>query len=642
MRSASPLMDEANDSTVILDLDLQLRQPSATHYLLTSDSHGQSRSPGVVVTDNMLALVDAFFDTLYPLPSYSFLHPATTMKQCRDGQMHRSLASAICAVTAFHLGHHKAAASRWTQDAEQSIWMRLESPTIPLLQALLLVIYYRMESGNFQRAFMLTATAARFAAALRLNHERPGLDPISMETRRRTVWSLKIVERYFSVGLPEFELCPTEAIYLNYPVTEEEYKSGLPGEERGACGLHCKLEVVRRNIMKLTRALSTPQDPLPSALRISIDEHQRTLSEIGSFMPNGTRLSSGQITDLLESENPWFSRLLAMHISWHQAHCDLYRLLIPGYPEAAPSAILDQVSPADIAFAEQQCLEHASSAIDILTTANYQSTARHFFEFDIAICAYHATRLLLFLSRHGGKSLRRRPTPEFAVSRAELCLVALRRFYPSSLLVAPMIKELNYSIGVFSRQRQQQQDDECEMSSPCPSLYARSGPVKADSGQGSSAHSKGGRDTVRLDEENPAQRLAVHSLLRQTEFLTGEQTTPPSDLASAEELSVQLTPANKVAGALNSSDVGLPTAGHLTPQNEDVQQEQHETIQVESAAGIVTPVSMPMHQSYAVNTSQDGRDFEDPNSYGELGYPLFSLCGPEDWEWLFTHEQWPT
>ena len=220
-----------------------------------SFSQGDAPSPTSIVTDSMLALVDAFFNTLYPLPSYAFIHPGTAKRQCRDGQMNRALASGICAITSLHLGYHHSAATRWIQDTEQNIWMHLEHPNVPRLQALLLVIYYRMETGNLQRAFMLTANAARFAAAMRLNHERPELDLIAQETRRRIVWSLKIIERYFSVGLPEFELCPTEAIYLSYPSSEEEY-SGDAGGERGAHGLHIRLEVVRRDIMKLTRSLA--------------------------------------------------------------------------------------------------------------------------------------------------------------------------------------------------------------------------------------------------------------------------------------------------------------------------------------------------------------------------------------------------
>ncbi|CRK16956.1 hypothetical protein VD0002_g3302 [Verticillium dahliae] len=227
----------------------------------------------------MLVLVDAFFENIYPLPSYAFLHPETTKRRCRDAQVHRALASAVCAIAALHMGRDRQLASRWIQGAEQSIWLHLGSPTIPRLQTLLLIIHFRMETGAFQRAFMLTATAARFAAAMRLNYERPDLDPISREVRRRIVWSLKIMERYFSIGLPEFELCPIESIYLEFPSPEEQFETKSQGEN-GTYRLLVRLETIRRDVMKLNRSVAPLDESLPSLIKL-IRHHQQSLSDIG-------------------------------------------------------------------------------------------------------------------------------------------------------------------------------------------------------------------------------------------------------------------------------------------------------------------------------------------------------------------------
>ncbi|KAI1345446.1 hypothetical protein F5Y01DRAFT_300517, partial [Xylaria sp. FL0043] len=96
---------------------------------------------------------------------------------------------------------------------------------------------------------MLTATAARFAAAMRLNHERPDLDPITQEVRRRIVWSLKIVKRYFSVGLQEFQACPIETIYLRFPCAENEFGCDNSNGDDGAYSLFVQLELIRHDIM---------------------------------------------------------------------------------------------------------------------------------------------------------------------------------------------------------------------------------------------------------------------------------------------------------------------------------------------------------------------------------------------------------
>lgn len=458
------------------------------------------------VSEEMLSLVDTFFEKIYPMPSFAFLHPATTKRRCRDGGRYRALTLAVCSLTALYTDQNRDEAIVWVQEAEQCIWQHLESPTIPRLQALLLIIHYCMQAGRFQRAFMLIAIAARSAAAMRLNHERQDLDPIAKEVRRRIVWSLKITERYFSVGLPEFELCPFESIYLQLPSSEEEFGvTDQPGDH-GSYSLHVRLENVRRDIMKLTRAVALCEQPYPLLSKLTRD-FQQGLTEVGSLMPDGIELPLLRIAELLG--NPWLPRRVVVIISWHQSHCDLYRILLTGYPEAAPEVVLEAVDPAFLAEAERYCLLHATAIIEILTNLNQQSTSRLLLEFDIAICAYHATRLVLFISRFG--RTRDRPSPEFATSRADLCLAALKRFYGTSALVRPIIEEIQRSLRVFSQQGY---------------MYASSSPPTPFANEPTRHNPED-----RLSSAAKArQRLAIHSLLRQAEFSDGdgdeEQETP--------------------------------------------------------------------------------------------------------------------
>jgi hypothetical protein len=77
-----------------------------------------------------------------------------------------------------------------------------------------------MDTQAFERAFMLAGIAVRAATAMRLNHERTDVDFVSAEVRRHPVWSLKLMESYFSIGPQEFELCPFETFYLELPCKE--------------------------------------------------------------------------------------------------------------------------------------------------------------------------------------------------------------------------------------------------------------------------------------------------------------------------------------------------------------------------------------------------------------------------------------
>ncbi|KAF6795899.1 hypothetical protein CSOJ01_13318 [Colletotrichum sojae] len=494
-------------------LSRTIRAPSPR----STSTEGEDLASITDIAEHLPACVDAFFDRVYPLPSHAFLHPDTTRDRCRDGRLDPALAYAICALATLHSASDlqtRERATPWVQTAERTIWHRLECPTIPRLQALMLVVHYQMETGRFQRAFMLTATAARFAAAMRLNHERSDLDPVAQEVRRRIMWSLKITERYFSVGLPEFEACPIETIYLQFPSAEDEF---CPSDEPGDGGcyrLYVRLEIVRRDIMKLTRGVALCDQPFQPLTKL-IGDFERDLAEIGSQMPDGTDFPLLQIEKHFDDR--WLRRRLFMYVSFHQAHCDLYRIVLSGYPEAAPRVVLDAVDEAYIATAEQSCLKHAIAIIQILTNLNQHSPSHLLLEFDTAICAYHATRLLLFVSRSGKAA--GRPSPEFAMSRAALCLAALKRFFPASALVKPIIDDMERLTQGYA-------------------------PQDAGIGGLSSPEFREGRRNLEQQLSTAAkarQRLAIHSLLRQADFTDEDDGDGHSSSMSTSGLSPVMT-----------------------------------------------------------------------------------------------------
>lgn len=467
-------------------------------------------------------LVEFYFAHVYPLSSYAFLHPQTTIRQCGNGQLENTLSYAIAAVASYHQGspqRSEQAELSWAQAAEDLIWKNLESPSVSRLQALLLVILYRVETGAFQRAFMLSALAARAAAAMRLNHERDGStgSKTSHEVRRRVMWSLKLVERYFSTGLPEFELCPVESVYLDLPCWEQEFSDAradssertLQSCDFGSYHLCVRLEMLRRDLMKLNRSLSLYDTPFPQLSTVMHDFEQH-LTQIGAELPGGPALTAERISSLLDS--PWLPRQVLVHLSFHHSQCDLYRLLVRDYREAAPAAVLDSLDPALLARAEQLCLEHATATVDILATLNQVSHRAQRLEFDTAICGYHAARLLLFIAQSSRSP--QKPSEEWALSRAELCLAALRRFFSSSRLARPVLEEMKRAISVFSARGG-------ASDSPAASRLASPGPAtaggKKDPTAGLSAAAR-----VR-------QRLAIHSLLRQADFADGDESPSPED-----------------------------------------------------------------------------------------------------------------
>lgn len=98
--------------------------------------------------------IEDYFIYLYPLPSFAFLHKPTVIRRCRDGTINEPLKLAICAITSLHLQRAPLYHHLWAQQAEQLILRQISRPSIFHLQALLLVVRYRIESGEFPTAFV--------------------------------------------------------------------------------------------------------------------------------------------------------------------------------------------------------------------------------------------------------------------------------------------------------------------------------------------------------------------------------------------------------------------------------------------------------------------------------------------------------
>lgn len=458
------------------------------------------------------ALVDSFFEHIYPVPSFSFLHPGTIKEKLQEGSLDDALGYAICAVAAnlptsdaiFH-----GRSLTWITKVEQIIWQQLERPSMARLQATILCVAYRMETGAFQRAFMLAGLAARSATAMRLNHERQDMEPVSSESRRRTLWSLKVLELYFSSGLPEYEILPFETVYLQLPIREDEFQQPYPSShlEQGSYSIFVKLIPIRRDIMKLNRAVALCDQPFPQLIKL-IRGLERELCHLKTQMPVNADVSSSSILNLINT--PWLARQLVMQLSWHQCLCDLNRLLLPGYPEAAPPIVLEGLEHDTTKKATQSCLEHALAMIQILSDVNSRCTQTQFLEFDTAICGYHASRLVLFLSQ--SKLCGNQLSQGYALSRAELCVAAIRRFFRSSALVNPILRDLERLIAV------------CASPPPDQTKVFPSSSIE---------------DNIRgpqlSDAAKARQRLAIHSLLRQADFEDDkhEDVTSPSSAGSA-------------------------------------------------------------------------------------------------------------
>lgn len=446
-----------------------------------------------------LQLVIDFFRHIYPLPMYSFLNEVSVTQRCLDQSLDRTLLLSLCAVAALQLKYSKyypAFTSSWIKQAKDIIWENVDRPNIFRTQALLLIVRYRVDTGDFQKAFMLGSLAARSASALRLQYERTDLSSLAQEVRRRLMWCLVMIEGQFSMGLPECEMCPFEAIYLQLPCREEKFTADnevstepLDGvSEAGLLAMILRETMIRRDIMRLKRQLSLLNQPMLQLEGI-VNEFKRTLDSIP--------IPPYSLSELQKFANSrWLARYLVVQLSWNQCHCDIYRSFLHGYPEAAPDITTSACSPAYIAEAVRGCLYHAQANIGILSDLMASSSSLKIGDTDMAICAYHASRIMMFISRSALKPPDSDLTPEKATTAASMALDLLRRYLSQSQLVVKLAKNLELLLRAHNA-------DEPETS----------------------------RDSSDADEEignrvprfalaaKQHQRLGVHSILRQTRFV---------------------------------------------------------------------------------------------------------------------------
>jgi hypothetical protein len=417
-------------------------QSSASH-TSTDGPPGQFLMP---TAREQLQIVNDYFRHLYPHPGLAFLSEVSVTKRCLDGSIDEALLLAICAFTASILKYpkyHPHSTVTWVERAEDLAWKNIETPSVFRTQALLLAVLCRVEMGNFKRGYMLLSMASRSASALRLQYERVDLDHLSQEVRRRLTWSIMLIDSYFSVGLPESATCHPDFIYLKMPCPEEDFHAETPGltsqaldgvSEGGLLQRYMRLSIIRRDVMRLKRHLSVQANPNPQITTL-VEEM------LGSFRE--AQLAPYSFQDLQKYANSrWFLRYVAVQIAWHQSHCDIYRLFLSGYREAAPDAVIQACTPEYIAQAALSSLGHARTITDIIKgvqklNINIVSPPR-----DICIGGYHASRLLLFLSSSSLIPPQQNTTTEEATTLANETLETIRLLFSSHSILGRTVEDL--------------------------------------------------------------------------------------------------------------------------------------------------------------------------------------------------------
>lgn len=355
-----------------------------------------------------------FFRHIHHVPAFSYLHRASLMQRYHTGMMDKTLLLALVGITSLltDLGPGmKDYGAKCIDECQRMILGDIENPSTIKIQALVFIMKYRMFTRRFTGAFMLAATAARFAYALRLNYENPNLCFLARESRRRLMWAFMTIDSGINGGYTDFTLLPAEAMHIQLPCNERNFEFDLPQitghlrpipdkpfpDDVGSLALHVRLLWIRSRILFCTKnILAMPETELVELPRL-IDELGQELNSFHEHLPASFKFSESNLR--LRAYSPRLCVFIMIHIWWRQCHCDLYRILHTGLKEALPRSAVDRLPPQFVASCERQSYEHAVAMADMFQVILSLDGGLPVTDLDLPACAYQCARTLYFAFR---------------------------------------------------------------------------------------------------------------------------------------------------------------------------------------------------------------------------------------------------
>ncbi|KAH7303486.1 hypothetical protein B0I35DRAFT_485176 [Stachybotrys elegans] len=462
-----PESGPANQDKGAANLSASGRGPSRSPAALSSSPRGSANSLGYRLpsVDQGLSLakavsrqhIDAYFEFIYPIPFYGFLHRASLLQRWSQGTLNPCLLLGMAGVTSRYLnlrnesrGEHGPEPD-WIQEAETRLLSRLAEPRTSDVEAWMLITMNHFLSGKFQKMLVAMSLVTRLALILRLNIEEPRLPFLAQERRRRLMWSIYVTDTLYSSGRTEFTACPAEIIHLQLPCREESFLMDVPAASEPLKVQYDNPSPVNLGLAAYSLRVLDIRDRA-QRLSLALTNHRRPLGQCLEEV-EGLRLELQHFLDSLPAEYHWNDKnfflhaytpsritLLMLHAWWHQSHCDLYRFAIPGFREGLPDSDIAQLSQEYALTCRSRCLSHAIAVSRLLDTV-LQPGVELISDPSLAMCAFHSARVISRLGQ----------PPTGNMARAELierllaCANAIQeqaKIYPRSALLHGGIMEL--------------------------------------------------------------------------------------------------------------------------------------------------------------------------------------------------------
>ncbi|RAQ57822.1 hypothetical protein COH20_004106 [Aspergillus flavus] len=480
-------------------------------------------------TEIQIAL-DIFFERIYPLPGYAFLHRASLYDRFHRGQADQSLLLSIIAISISLTetdSSKREYAAQCLKRAEQLIINNLSQPSIIRTQALLLIVRCMMCLGEYSSAFPLVSLLSRFAFSLRLNYDNQRVCFLAREARRRLMWAIYMLDQTWAAGLLEFTTCPVDAIYVGLPYPEETWEldvcpetdvqlksqTKLPGLLAANVGVCYLRDKVLRHAKRFAAGSCSATEIL-----YGIRELETELGQFYLRLPPSSAYSERNLR--LRAHSLWLPRFILLHVLWHQCYCDLYRCITSGLIESVPASTLNQFDPVFVLKCREQCTHHAVQIASIITSLIDLRLEISVLPLDMAVCAYQCIRLLVYGQRIYGHKI--------PVSRERV-----EQYQRSCLQTIQTVARTSPSVQTIERDLKDLIDET----------------------QDQNAHPENRHRNIQ--QQGPRQILSIHSLIARSEFVDDSEELAFQDAHAGDNASVYQKDNHEYSGPLDT--LGLPS-----------------------------------------------------------------------------------
>ncbi|KAH7353139.1 fungal-specific transcription factor domain-containing protein [Pyrenochaeta sp. MPI-SDFR-AT-0127] len=404
--------------------------------------------------------IEAYFVHIHPVLYFSFLHRADILRQYSLGTLSPILLLAICGAASRFLPFEPECsdmATSWIERAETITLRSLGKASISKIQTLMILGYNRRCNHQSNKTFYFLPLAARMAYLLKLHKENIKLPFVEQECRRRLMWCIFTVDRFAAGGVPEYITLPVAGLNIQLPCQERNFETDVPvrtgnlldhtssTSELSLSALSLRLFHVRNQVLQYTKALlETATSPEQSIVQFNAFEAD--FRRIHGSLPEELHFSARAVH--LRAFSPERNTFIIFHIFFHHCHCELYRLLNPGYREALPEAVILATSPDLVAYAQSQCLKHAVAIGDIIKST-YQPGTDDLYTSDVGIFVllYQASCAILYACHRDSPAFTMSPDIArgyFSVFIA--VLTGLTRYFPKFAIYVDDIRNMLRSI----------------------------------------------------------------------------------------------------------------------------------------------------------------------------------------------------